>query len=350
MHRLTLYCYTIFHCTSLSATRSTVYMLCVMGWIFCHVFLKLCGVSVPFCAWVHVSANFVLHSSSSFLLLISFRAPVSGGRVGAGLPRSAGRSVDTRADPSFPVGEFIRNYGAYLDLRQLATMSMSVHSKSVWYITFQLNRDIAVGTWETRWWHWGGLGASVCIFVLPGLDSPFVCCLKKIFYEEALELLSDAMWKLVISEIPAGTKCFQLWRLFESFFLPENLTYLVRECDLEYQKHGAGVVLSSVGTTLGYTACQGQLNPLLVSVVRGGGMNTIVGACWRCQSAGVLVLLRSGTPPRTGEICCLEHCGHRVYCSNWVSISLHVSQRYCRVHISQSYLRKRVGCSGTCST
>lgn len=45
--------------------------------------------------------------------------------MNTGVPRSAGPSRDTRMDPLFPASNFIREYGAYLNLQRLAAMRIN---------------------------------------------------------------------------------------------------------------------------------------------------------------------------------------------------------------------------------
>lgn len=66
-----------------------------------------------FCSTFSVIAFFISHFPSLFSIIY---APPSEGRVCGGASRSAGRSMDTRADSPFPVSDFIE-YDAYLDLR-----------------------------------------------------------------------------------------------------------------------------------------------------------------------------------------------------------------------------------------
>lgn len=50
-----------------------------------------------------------------FFLYLFMSAPVSGSGVGTGSSRPFDSSKDTSADPSFPVRDFLREHGAYLD-------------------------------------------------------------------------------------------------------------------------------------------------------------------------------------------------------------------------------------------
>lgn len=113
-------------------------------------------------------------------------APASAGGAGGGTWGSAGRSMDTFTDPPFPVRNFIREYGAYLDSWRFATMRMKGDTGSVWDIRSWRNCDTALSARKKRWWHWGGRGALPCRGTSPGDDNPFVRCFDEVHYEKSL--------------------------------------------------------------------------------------------------------------------------------------------------------------------
>lgn len=66
------------------------------------------------------------------------------------------------ASTPFPVSDFTRDYGAYINSWSFAVIHMNEDSAYVWDVRFQCDRDPAVGAWQKRWWHWSGRDASVC--------------------------------------------------------------------------------------------------------------------------------------------------------------------------------------------
>lgn len=78
------------------------------------------------------------------------------------------------------------DYDAYLDPFHFKARRMIGNSVFAWDFDFRRHRDTAVGACPMRWWRGASLCASVCHFVTPGVDTPFVQCFEELDYEKAL--------------------------------------------------------------------------------------------------------------------------------------------------------------------
>lgn len=61
----------------------------------------------------------------------------------------------------------------------------------VWDIRFRRNRDTVLGDWKKRWWNWGGPRASICRWISPVVNTPFMRCFGEVYYERPL---NNSLW------------------------------------------------------------------------------------------------------------------------------------------------------------
>lgn len=124
-------------------------------------------------------------------------------------------------------------------------MQMNSDSPSVWNVRFWCSRNTAVLAWKNRWWHWGGCGTSISCCISPGVEHPFVRCLKEVNLE----------WRLINALSPRKKgQCLQFWNEWTVSSLTAVWVLLFHielnlqrcECSFEYWKliGGRSVVVS----------------------------------------------------------------------------------------------------------
>lgn len=129
------------------------------------------------------------------------------------------RPIDPCVDQLFPVSEYIRNYGAYVDMWQFAGMRMNGNSMTVWDGRYSRNRDTAVGASRKQWWYSSVRGATNCRFVSADIDTLLRRCFKEVDYEKSLGELVSAKRSIAMADIPAATELVKFQKPFESFYM-----------------------------------------------------------------------------------------------------------------------------------
>lgn len=123
---------------------------------------------------LRLTCVFCFAFSSSYFPFRFILAPGTGGCLGVGTPRYAGRSMNTCAAAPFLVSHFSRDYEVYLGLQRRPPTQTNGNSPFTGDTWLRRNHDIAVGARKKRWPHCGSRGSLVCRYVSPGAYTPFL--------------------------------------------------------------------------------------------------------------------------------------------------------------------------------